>query len=485
MGSLGLLVFSMLAAGPPSQQTSCEFTKLTAVDAEDNDRFGRSTALSGDVLVVGAPEMVGGGATGTGSAYVHRWDGYQWRFEQKLLADDAALQDVFGITVAVEDDMLLIGAPLTDDFADASGSVYVFRRMASEWIQEQELHADDAGQARLFGGAVLLSGGLAYVGSQGALSAGGGSALGAVYVFGFDGGQWSQLQQLMAADANAGDLFGLAISVDDAGDRALIGAPNDDALCGGNNTFCGAAYVFLRLGGAWFQETKLTEAQPTEGDLFGSGVAISGEWAFVGATGRDDAADGAGAVDVFRLVGNEWTLHSTLLPTGASAGDAFGLRVSVSGDRLLVSAYLSNAPCPVGNPACRTGAVYAFEFDGADWVQTAIVAAADVPEAAAFGVSVSVDSGRMAVGAWNDDGAGDDAGAAYVFQLDPPFPGDGDGDFDDDVDWADFGRFQGCFDTQILTTCCSVFDFDADGDVDLDDFEAFALAREASATGPR
>ena len=92
------------------------------------------------------------------------------------------------------------------------------------------------------------------------------------------GGVWSQQQKLEASDAEDGDGFGLSVTI--SGDTVVISAAIDDGAAGADQ---GSAYVFVRSGAVWSQQQKLEASDAGAGDYFGNSVAISGETVVVGA----------------------------------------------------------------------------------------------------------------------------------------------------------------------------------------------------------
>jgi hypothetical protein len=103
-----------------------------------------------------------------------------------------------------------------------------------------------------------------------------------------------QVQKLTGAAA--WDSFGYSVAV--SGDIAVVGAPWEDA--GGVDA--GAAYVFSRDQGGtdnWGEVQKLTASDAAAEDLFGYGVAVSGDIAAVGAPGDSAGGQYAGAAYVF------------------------------------------------------------------------------------------------------------------------------------------------------------------------------------------
>ncbi|HEV2668857.1 MAG TPA: FG-GAP repeat protein, partial [Blastocatellia bacterium] len=133
--------------------------KLLASDAESIDRFGFSVAISGETVIVGAFADTGAAGDRQGSAYVFVRSGAVWSQQQKLEASDAAAGDFFGFSVAISGETVVVGAPFHDDAAGADqGAAYVFVRSGGVWSQQQKLLASDAGAVDVFGASVAISG---------------------------------------------------------------------------------------------------------------------------------------------------------------------------------------------------------------------------------------------------------------------------------------------------------------------------------------
>ncbi len=308
-----------------------ELAKLRATDGAASDFFGISVSVSGGVALVGANGDDDSG-TVSGSAYMFRSDGTTWVQEQKLLADDGAFDDLFGRSVSVDGDVAVVGAYGDGDREGFSGSAYVYRYDSTTWVQEQKLMADDGAAFDSFGISVSVSGGVAVVGAYG--DDDNGSVSGSAYVFRYDGTAWVQDQpKLLANDGATLDLFGTSVSV--SGDVALIGAPSHD----GNATDSGAAYVFRYNGTTWVQEQKLLALDAAASDGFGRSVSASGDAAVIGSNGDDDNGTNSGSAYIFRHNGSTWAQEQKLLADDGAALDEFGNSVSVSDDVAVVGAY--------------------------------------------------------------------------------------------------------------------------------------------------
>ncbi len=222
-------------------------------------------------------------------------------------------------------------------------------------------------------------------------------------------------KKLTASDAEAGDWFGWSVAV--SGDTAVVGSFFED----GEGVSRGAAYVFGRDqggAGAWGQVTKLIALDGKDADDFGQSVAVSGNIAVVGAS-TAAASSGAfsfeGAAYVFQGGAGTWGQVGRLAAVDAEAVDRFGISVAVSGDTVVVGAYLEDA----GGDAAGAAYVFGRDQGGAgNWGQVAKLAASDAQAGDWFGISVAVSGDTAVVGAINEDVGGSDAGAAYVFQRD-------------------------------------------------------------------
>ncbi len=221
--------------------------KLTASDGAANDYFGRSVALSsdGNTAAVGANNATVGVNAGQGAAYVFTRSGADWAQHFKLTATDGASGDFFGSSVALGGDgnTAVVGASnAAVDGHAAQGAGYVFTRSGSFWTQDFKLTANDGAVNDNFGGSVALNddGTVAMFG-VGLVTVDGHATQGAAYVFSGSGAAWTQQAKLTASDGAAGDQFGASVALSSDGNTAIAGAAY--ATVGGNANQ-GAAYVF-------------------------------------------------------------------------------------------------------------------------------------------------------------------------------------------------------------------------------------------------
>ncbi|RYI27790.1 MAG: hypothetical protein EON48_06055 [Acetobacteraceae bacterium] len=324
--------------------------------------------------------------------------------------------DIFGVAVAVSGDTVVIGAyeedsgstgvnSTPDESAPGSGAAYVYVRSAGVWTQQ------------------------------------------------------AYLKPAAVGTSQAGDSFGYSVAV--AGDTVVVGAPYEGSDSTGVNSapnedvfHSGAAYVYVRSGSAWTQQAYLKPAAvgtSQDSDQFGWSVAVSGDTVVVGANLEDSSTTGvnstpnddgnassSGAAYVFARSGSAWTQEAYLKPAAvgtSQVNDQFGYSVAVSGDTVVVGAWLEDSSSLGVNStpdesAGLSGAACVFVRGAGVWTQQAYLKPAIVGTMQGgdnFGFSVGVSGDTVVVGApaeassttgvnsTPNEGASF-AGAAYVFQ---------------------------------------------------------------------
>ncbi len=305
---------------------------LKASNTGAGDRFGSSLALSGNTLAIGAyledsaatginGDQTDNAASNSGAVYVFRRSGASWAQEAYLKASNTGANDRFGNSMALSDDILAVGALLegsaatgidgdqTDNSANNSGAVYVFRRSGTSWAQEAYLKASNTDGGDQFGASVALFNNALAVGANFEDSAAIGidgdqtdnaaSLSGAVYVFRRSNASWAQEAYLKASNTGAGDEFGDRVTL--SSDTLAVGAYLEGSAATGingdqadnNAQNGGAVYVFQHAGPSWAQVAYLKASNTGIGDQFGfNSVALSGDALAVGAHLEDSATTG-------------------------------------------------------------------------------------------------------------------------------------------------------------------------------------------------
>lgn len=402
-----------------TETTFKSLLKLTSSAAADDDVFGYTLALDGNFAIVGAPGADGTG-TDQGAAYLFLksqggLDG--WGQVKTLLAEDAADSDFFGVSIDISGDYAVIGAYGENGSGTDQGAAYVFYRNqggADNWGEIKKLVASDKADNDGFGCAVSIDGDTILVGADS--EDGNGTDRGAAYIFTKDLGgpdNWGQVAKIISGDPHDVDQFGYSVSLQ--GDFALVGSPREDGL----GTERGAAYLFSRdLGGtdAWGLVKKIVPGDPADDAWFATALAIDGSLAVIGSAWDDGGGTNRGAAYVFgRDEGgaDNWGQIKKLTASDASDSAMFGYNVSLDGTNIVVGAAWAKG----GGTARGQAYLYAKDEGGTDsWGEVQRMRASDAANGDLFGFATAMLGDYILVGAIDEDGAGSQRGAAYLFK---------------------------------------------------------------------
>jgi hypothetical protein len=346
---------------------------LRASNLGASDEFGNSVAIDGNYAIVGA-HTEDGAANGTaqsGAAYIFERNGSGvWNETQILRADNLGADDNFGKSVAISGNYVIVGAHNEDGAANgtsSSGAAYIFERNTSTgvWSQTSLLRADNLGAGDQFGISVAIDGNYAIVGASSEDGAANGtSSSGAAYIFerNTSTGVWSQTSLLRASNLDGGDFFGETVSI--SGNYAIVGANGEDGAANGTAQ-SGAAYIFERNGsGNWIEQTILRASNLKTNNNFGYSVSIDGNYAIVGAYQEDGSststAFNCGAAYIFERNTSTgvWSEQKILRASNFSKDDSFGNSVAISGDYAIVGAYGQDG---TSGTTFESGAAYIYQ----------------------------------------------------------------------------------------------------------------------------
>ena len=311
--------------------------KIWANDAGANDLFGSSGSISadGNTAIVGAPEDDVSG-TNSGSAYIFVRDGTTWTQQQKIWANDADATDLFGTAVSISADgnTVTVGAIHEDASGTDSGSIYIFVRIGTAWTQQQKIWANDASSYIRLGGSISISadGNTIIVGIRSDGTYWSGSA----YIFVRDGETWAQQQKILADDTGPADNFGYSVAINYDGSTAVVCAVFGAAP---SISDCGSAYIFVKDGVTWTQQQKIFTDNPIWNDQFGSSVAISpdGNTVVVGARNKNVSGISMGSVYTFCRNGTTWTQQQHIIASDGQSTNSFGNSVAISSGGTIIA----------------------------------------------------------------------------------------------------------------------------------------------------
>ncbi len=552
-GQLAVVLLEAGATYPLTIDPLAQQAYLKPSNTGGGDQFGNSVAISGNTVVVGAfgEDSDAAGVDGSpannsfasaGAAYVFVRNGTTWSQQAYLKASNPDPNDLFGYSVAISGDTIVVGAFMEDssdsgvdgDQSDNgtmdSGAAYVFVRNGTTWSQQAYLKASNTGMGDWFGWPVAISGDTVVVGAfrEGSIATGVNGdqgdnsawSAGAAYVYVRNGTSWSQQAYLKASNTELHDEFAHSLAI--SGDTIVVGAPDEDCSSTGvngnqtnnNAQSSGAAFVFVRNGSTWNQQAYLKASNTGVEDFFGISVAVSGDTVVVGSFMEDSSAAGvngnqnnnnamdSGAAYIFVRNGNAWAQQAYLKASNTGEGDQFGISAAVEGEFALVGALAEDCIATGVNGvqddenARDSGATYVFKRDGTFWIQQAYLKASNTGAGDFFGESVSISEDVILVGARHEDSTAkgvngnqgsngaSDAGAVYVFTGLESCQSDADGDGICDEEDVCPG-FDDTVDTDgdgIPDGCESPDDITGDGIVDGDDL-ALLLAAWGQCSG--
>ena len=322
--------------------------KIRSSDGETDDWFGYSVAISGDTIVVGAWGDDDNDDR-SGSVYVYERDeggSNNWGQVKKILASDGGFLSSFGNSVGMSGDTIAVGSRW-DYNGGTTGSAYIYERDEggnNNWGEVKKIVALDAEDFDVFGASVAISGDTVVVGAN--WNDDNGKDSGSAYVYGRNNGgnnNWGQIRKILPSDGTVADSFGASVAI--SGNTVVVGAYKDDD----NGGSSGSAYVFRRNSGGnnnWGQVKKILPSDGTAGDWFGASVAVSGDTVAVGAWLDDDNGTESGSVYTFERNNggnNNWGESNKILAPDGTAGDNFGSAIAKEGNTIVVAAWQDDA----------------------------------------------------------------------------------------------------------------------------------------------
>ena len=378
MSRSGSAICAILAVTAIFADSFAQCTENQILDPVGGDWFGSSLAMQGNIAVVGASEVDCPGDFGCGAVYIYERVGGFWTLTQILTAADAGQSHRFGEAVDLDGDVIIIGArDLCPGGSDGCRAAYIFRRSGSLWVQEQKLALGES----LGRNSVAVSGNTAIVGIPWRSCSTGGQIIlycGVTQVFRFNGVSWVQQQTLAVSPPTFGAYFGTSISIES--DRLAVGAPGYGQS--------GAVFVY-RLSGSWMLEQVLTGTSVN--GLIGSVVVLKGNLILTGSSYEDCLlGEDCGSAFIFRRTGSNWALEDRLTALDESPDTGFGFSLALTSEYAIVGAPF--ADCDVNT---YRGAAYLFRHTPSEWVQCARLRPSD--ETHFFGAAVSIDGDSVFV----------------------------------------------------------------------------------------
>ncbi|KAG9394276.1 FG-GAP repeat [Carpediemonas membranifera] len=381
--------------------------------------FSVGLAMSGSLAVVGQYGFHGY----RGKAFLYELVGGVWTYSQELAITDANIGfDLFGFDACINGTTAIYVSSRGDGYAPSdtyirTGAIFVFEPTGpdSTWVQTGKILPDERVKDASFSYPIVIHGDMLVTGSTNY-----NTVRGAAYVFRrSDTGEMTQEQLITYSDDSVQSYFGCSVSID--GDYMAIGAYAASAGAVGGNSYEGKVRIFHRNEAAWDLETTLYASIHGTSASFGMAVGLVNDTLVVGAPNSYDDIDKStqpGAVYVFQRNGTDWVETDILFGDGED-DSAFGLQraLAFDGRTLVVGAHQS-----ADDVRLKAGKTFVYQRSHDNWIQTQRLMSSAPLTGAGQGYRIALDNGHLISGAYHETITREsadyrEAGAAYYFDL--------------------------------------------------------------------
>ncbi|HPF37566.1 MAG TPA: hypothetical protein PK093_02900 [Phycisphaerae bacterium] len=313
-----------------------ETHRWTESDLLSDSRFGYAVAIDSGVAIVGAPNAPSIGATvlGTGAAYIVSVTSESTEPLQTL-HPDTSYSEVFGFSVAISQDTIVVGAPGGRTNGIRTGLVYVYERIDGQWERDAVLSMNDARLGDALGWSVAIHGETIVAGAHGRTTDA--TTTGAVAVFQKSNGLWEQVSELASPNTDSNGRFGDAVAVRHGAIAVGAYADSSDVFNGGS------VYVYQLHGAECVLVQRLAPSNISPDSHFGRRLSMSDAVLAVTAPDYQDVNQYAGRVFIFEpAMGLQWSESFAYAPPVPPMTSPqllqFGVDVVADADRVVVGA---------------------------------------------------------------------------------------------------------------------------------------------------
>ncbi|MDD2650699.1 MAG: hypothetical protein PHF36_06150, partial [Candidatus Cloacimonetes bacterium] len=380
---------------------------------------GAQQAFGFSVDIFNNTALVGGYGAGNGFSSFFTFNGNDWVQQQRIdFPGEYEVMDVgFGYKVLLRENEAMISAPWDWTGETLNGAVYYYTFDGDEWVFQQKIMSSIQGGYDDFGIDMAWDGDVLVVGASGTdLEPWTTDFMqmnyGVAYVFNFDGDEWVEEQVLWASDGHCFDDFGCRVDIKD--DMIVVTAP-DAGNFNPNNVHQygpGQAYVFNYDGDEWVESQMIAPADGVNNQWFGRSVKITDDYIFVGSVKANTTSSVYGALYCFAVEDGEWEQTQKIIPVNNENANYYGTAIASDGEKLFVGCgYWSNS---------NNGAVYMYNLEDDEWVFDEVITHSNPTEFGDdLGTSIAYQGNKLIAGApWADGWAGN----AFVFHFEDMAP---------------------------------------------------------------
>ncbi|HIO66684.1 MAG TPA: HYR domain-containing protein, partial [Planctomycetes bacterium] len=342
--------------------------------------LGESSAIDGDTVAISDPA----GGAGAGTVEIYSRVGTFWTLEETLSPGDGLAGDLFGGSLSLSGDTLVVGSPGRDlDTGNIDpltgqpiilqdvGRAIVYLRTLTGWVQVQILVADIRQELDTYGFSVAARGSRIAVGATQETV---GGNTGFVDLWDLVGNSWDRSATLSPSGlGNVGDKFGTALALTST--QLLVGSPGFDPNAAAGNS--GGVTTFFNQAGTWINLGTLISSNPESGARFGTSLSATENELVVGAPGGGNQT---GRAYIFASAAATWVETDVLVGPVAGA-EEFGESVSLALNTLVVGE-------PQGNQA--SGRIHLYDRLGGVWTLRSTLTRTPSLQGDRFGSSLAI-----------------------------------------------------------------------------------------------
>ncbi|KPA14497.1 PKD domain-containing protein, partial [Candidatus Magnetomorum sp. HK-1] len=277
-----------------------------------SERFSYDVAISGDYALVIAPDSY--------KILAYKRNAQSWDHIQNITFNSNDTNDK-PFSVSMDGEYAVVGRFYYHNGSFYNGAASIYKRNGDVWTLQTTVSPTDQTEMTYFGYDVAIKGDYIVVGAY---------YKDCAYIYKRNIESWNLIKKLTDPDGVSYDSFGYNVAI--SNEYIIVGAYNED----NNATNSGSAYIFKNSNDSWTQTAILNPDDPAENNYFGRSVAITDEYAAIGASFADSEVKDSGKAYVFERSGESWSQMTMILPKTNEEYGLFGETIAISGDKVAI-----------------------------------------------------------------------------------------------------------------------------------------------------
>lgn len=320
------------------------------------------------------------------------WGSKNINENQGYLSSDGAEYDQFGESVSIDGDYAVISSPPKNVSSYiGSGKVYIYKKTGYDWKEDTSFTIPDPARSDLFGFGISLDGSNLLVSAKNYDITFNGRQ-GKIYFYKRVGNVWSLDASFTAPDHEVDAYFGYSVAM--KGNFAFVGSTGKTV---GGNANQGKVYIYKKTDGIWNYYSSITNTAGNFEDYFGYAIALNDEYAVIGCPLCEvNSTNNQGRVFIYKRQGNDWSTvpYLDITSPDGNEDDWYGASMDIAQNDLVIG-----SPYKTIFGDVERGKVYVYKRLGSDWELVNELINPDGAEGDAYGFSVAISKEYLIVGA--------------------------------------------------------------------------------------